>query len=455
MQEQTHQLKMEVLPQGGDSAAGGQRTSLGQTGPPGGPGGPTATSTATRVSQQAATPQQPTVLFTAPQQILPHSPPHQQLGLISVSHHTSQSPGSTNPAAARFRKNGLVIQHQQPPPPPPPPQQQQQQQQQGGTQTLALQQANGNVSILHVQLPQSQSVIQPASHAGQVSQAATSVIQATSATGTTIQNLKNPVILVNKGSVIQSAAGGQQLAEDVPVQLVGGVNVLDGGPGGTAGGGQLAEDEGTRKRREVLARRPSYRKIFNELSMPQHHDSAGLTTTIQVVAGSSSSDKDDTASDSDFQVKPASIHLQTASEFAPGSGGAQYVQYSNDTQLFVPVTVSGVAVSDLQTYQLRPAQVATAAPVVVAAGGVGVGSMGLQTTAGGTQPVTIAEEAARKRELRLLKNREAAKECRRKKKDYIKCLENRVAVLENQNATLIEELKALKDLYCKKSVNDM
>lgn len=69
MQEQTHQLKMEVLPQGGDSAAGGQRTSLGQTGPPGGPGGPTATSTATRVSQQAATPQQPTVLFTAPQQV--------------------------------------------------------------------------------------------------------------------------------------------------------------------------------------------------------------------------------------------------------------------------------------------------------------------------------------------------------------------------------------------------
>lgn len=86
--------------------------------------------------------------------------------------------------------------------------------------------------------------------------------------------------------------------------------------------------------------------------------------------------------------------------------------------------------------------------------GVGVGSVGLQSP-GGNQPVTIAEEAARKRELRLLKNREAAKECRRKKKDYIKCLENRVAVLENQNATLIEELKALKDLYCKKSVNDM
>ena len=51
----------------------------------------------------------------------------------------------------------------------------------------------------------------------------------------------------------------------------------------------------------------------------------------------------------------------------------------------------------------------------------------------------------------LLIYREAAKECRRKKKEYVKCLENRVAVLENQNKTLIEELKTLKDLYCHKS----
>ena len=46
-----------------------------------------------------------------------------------------------------------------------------------------------------------------------------------------------------------------------------------------------------------------------------------------------------------------------------------------------------------------------------------------------------------------MKNREAARECRRKKKEYIKCLENRVAVLENQNKALIEELKSLKELY--------
>lgn len=50
----------------------------------------------------------------------------------------------------------------------------------------------------------------------------------------------------------------------------------------------------------------------------------------------------------------------------------------------------------------------------------------------------------------FLFSREAARECRRKKKEYVKCLENRVAVLENQNKTLIEELKALKELYCQK-----
>lgn len=62
------------------------------------------------------------------------------------------------------------------------------------------------------------------------------------------------------------------------------------------------------------------------------------------------------------------------------------------------------------------------------------------------------DDSTRKREMRLLKNREAARECRRKKKEYVKCLENRVAVLESQNKTLIDELKALKELYCSKDV---
>lgn len=46
--------------------------------------------------------------------------------------------------------------------------------------------------------------------------------------------------------------------------------------------------------------------------------------------------------------------------------------------------------------------------------------------------------------------REAAKECRRKKKEYVRCLESRVVVLEQQNRLLIEELRTLKELYCKK-----
>ncbi|CAB0018027.1 unnamed protein product [Nesidiocoris tenuis] len=74
--------------------------------------------------------------------------------------------------------------------------------------------------------------------------------------------------------------------------------------------------------------------------------------------------------------------------------------------------------------------------------------LGVTQNAGmGGSPI-MGEDQARKREMRLLKNREAARECRRKKKEYIKCLENRVAVLENQNKALIEELKSLKELYC-------
>lgn len=46
----------------------------------------------------------------------------------------------------------------------------------------------------------------------------------------------------------------------------------------------------------------------------------------------------------------------------------------------------------------------------------------------------------------VVSSREAARECRRKKKQYVKCLENRVAVLENQNKALIQELKVLKDI---------
>lgn len=50
----------------------------------------------------------------------------------------------------------------------------------------------------------------------------------------------------------------------------------------------------------------------------------------------------------------------------------------------------------------------------------------------------------------LKKNREAAPECHRK--ECVKCLEDWVVVLENQNKTLNEELETLEDLYFHKNV---
>ncbi|KAG5450668.1 hypothetical protein CSKR_108782 [Clonorchis sinensis] len=61
-------------------------------------------------------------------------------------------------------------------------------------------------------------------------------------------------------------------------------------------------------------------------------------------------------------------------------------------------------------------------------------------------PGSYADEPNRKREQRLIKNREAARECRRKKKEYVKCLEARVSLLESQNQQLIEELQKVKAL---------
>ncbi|KAI6214858.1 Cyclic AMP response element-binding protein B [Aphelenchoides besseyi] len=81
----------------------------------------------------------------------------------------------------------------------------------------------------------------------------------------------------------------------------------------------------------------------------------------------------------------------------------------------------------------------------------------LQNRQGSASVTSLSDndESNRKRQVRLMKNREAAKECRRKKKEYVKCLENRVAVLENQNKALIEELKTLKELYCRKEKSEV
>ncbi|KAM9216300.1 LOW QUALITY PROTEIN: cyclic AMP-dependent transcription factor ATF-1-like [Dugong dugon] len=120
----------------------------------------------------------------------------------------------------------------------------------------------------------------------------------------------------------------------------------------------------------------------------------------------------------------------------------QYAQTSDGQQILVPSNqvVVQTASGDRQTYQIHTTPSAVSLPQIVVM----------------TSPVTLSSQTTKrddprlKREIRLMKNREAARECRRKKKEYAKCLENRIAFLENQNQTLIEELKTLKDLYSQK-----
>uniref|UniRef100_A0A8C0WFR6 cAMP-responsive element modulator n=1 Tax=Castor canadensis TaxID=51338 RepID=A0A8C0WFR6_CASCN len=182
---------------------------------------------------------------------------------------------------------------------------------------------------------------------------------------------------------------------------------------------ESAESEGvidSHKRREILSRRPSYRKILNELSS----DVPGVPKIEE-----EKSEEEGPAPNLAMAV-PTSIY-QTSTG-----------QYNEETEL-APSHMAA-ATGDMPTYQIRAPTTALPQGVVMA---TSPGSL--------HSPQQLAEEATRKRELRLMKNREAARECRRKKKEYVKCLENRVAVLENQNKTLIEELKALKDLYCHKA----
>ncbi|XP_058938815.1 cyclic AMP-dependent transcription factor ATF-1 isoform X8 [Kogia breviceps] len=159
----------------------------------------------------------------------------------------------------------------------------------------------------------------------------------------------------------------------------------------------------SQKTHGILARRPSYRKILKDLSSEDTRGRKGDGENPGVSAVTSMS-------------VPTPIYQTSTGQY----------------------TASG----DMQTYQIRTTPSATSLPQTVVM----------------TSPVTLTSQTTKtddpqlKREIRLMKNREAARECRRKKKEYVKCLENRVAVLENQNKTLIEELKTLKDLYSNKSV---
>lgn len=223
-------------------------------------------------------------------------------------------------------------------------------------QILPASQSSGSVQAQSVIQQNQQSVIQTA--AGQM------------------PALPRGVLLVcNKpSSVIHTTQGSLQAIQIKPEPNVGsGGSIMTD----TNSDDTMSDDESSpKKRRDLLTRRPSYRKILSDLGGAEIANAQGDGSGLHAIA-------------------------------ATGGGVVQYTQ-AQDGQIYVPHLF----------------------PNAVMGGNVQL------------------EDQSRKREMRLQKNREAARECRRKKKEYIKCLENRVAVLENQNKALIEELKSLKELYC-------
>ncbi|KAM7122423.1 cAMP-responsive element modulator isoform 7-T11 [Ciconia maguari] len=236
--------------------------------------------------------------------------------------------------------------------------------------------------------------------------------------------------------------------------------------------GESAESEAiidSQKRREILSRRPSYRKILNELSSDapavpkieeeEKSEDEGAPSGISAMAMPTSLYHTNTGQyititqGGTIQISnPASdgvhgLQALTMTNSGAPQPGATIVQYAGQSpdgtqQFFVPGSqvVVQAATGDMPAYQIRTPTTTLPQGVVMAA------SPGTLHS-----PQQLAEEATRKRELRLMKNREAAKECRRRKKEYIKCLESRVAVLEVQNKKLIEELETLKDICSSKT----
>lgn len=214
------------------------------------------------------------------------------------------------------------------------------------------------------------------------------------------------VIHSNTPSVIQTAGPNVQTIQVVRVAPV---------------DEDLSDDSENKKRREMLSRRPSYRKILNELSSPvavskieeesnssqsQDGDSPEGTSNlsgVQYQQGSFLPAGTIQISNSDGVAVSQGLQTLTMTNASPSTTsatGATIVQYAQgpDGQFFIP-DMSGT----VQAYQ------------IATSGALPQGVVMATTGSAMSSPQNLSEEASRKRELRLLKNREAARECRRKK----------------------------------------
>ena len=208
----------------------------------------------------------------------------------------------------------------------------------------------------------------------------------------------------------------------------------------------------TAVRREVLIRQPSYCKILDDLKGAEARVGHGVNLKQESGVDSGSLDVADSEDESgdaltgQQQVQTITINgqqyqivspigvdgVQTLVTASGGGGGgsptpgaaalqnSSVVQYAASTQngqtVFIPGTVATATASGPQIISVASASASQTSPVSASGSDHG-GHSGGHTGVG---------EVTRKRELRLLKNREAARECRNKKKEYIKCLENRV-----------------------------
>jgi len=202
------------------------------------------------------------------------------------------------------------------------------------------------------------------------------------------------------------------------------------------------------RRREILARQPSYCKILNDLKEAESSESEDCHEQGDNTRERQGGQKEEVGQD--LVMKGEAI------EVVDGGQTTQTVVINGQQyQIMSPGSMDGLMVGQVTQPNTQPSPQPVSTVQYTTSTNTGHGTVfipaGTQqqvvTVQGATNGAGQAEEQARKREIRLMKNREAARECRNKKKEYIKCLENRVAVLENQNKALIEELKSLKELY--------
>ncbi|XP_014662581.1 PREDICTED: cyclic AMP-dependent transcription factor ATF-1-like [Priapulus caudatus] len=262
-----------------------------------------------------------------------------------------------------------------------------------------------------------------------------------------------PFIHPSQQSVIQSAQSLQSLQANTEFR-------------GIAAKRDQPEWE-TKKRREMYTRRPSYRKILSELSSPDGQQLAKMKESSSSQDSDSASEQDPVGMASIPRLPCGAAEPQVSSTGRNMAQGLQTFTMSNaNSEGVTPDSIFKYAQSSddghvLQMPGLKGMSMHSPVQLIQGADGQLIPvtaceqSYSQQDTADEMEQATSTHRRGHaqvgKREHRLMKNREAARECRRKKKEYVKCLENRVAVLESQNKQLIEELKSLKKLYCQKS----